>query len=258
MGDEEGIEAEKALRRVLDGDSDYCGSVYESVTGRGGKNAAVGGEKAQAPITQTQTGRMEPLQADAQAASTGKRFTQSTGGGATAHDRRLAAREGSSSKRFTQSLGGGATAHDRRSAAREGSARGSSPAAVGDLASSMFADAAEPASSAGLSVSVRAKIEIFERTARSGWGEEAKLKVTVGRTPRPRRLNRSLSEKVRAHESAVSAATSSKDLPSAFGPSRLSRSQSYQPPASANPPPSSMTTTDARVADNGAWPSRGS
>eukprot|EP00903_Cladosiphon_okamuranus_P020317 g18641.t1 len=259
MEDEKGVEAERALDRVLEGDTD-CGLVYESATRRGGQNAAEEGENAQAPKTQTPTARMEPLEADAQAASTGKPFAQSTWGGAIAHDRLSAAREGSNSKRFAQSLGSGTNANEWRSAAREGSARGSPRAAVGDSASSMFADAAERERSAGLSVSVRAKIEMFERTARSVCvgGEEAKLKVTVERTPQPRRFSWSISDKVRVHEGAISAATSSNGQPSALGPGcLLSRSQSYQTPARASPTPTAMAT-NALVAGNGASPSQGS
>ena len=230
MRDEEGIEADKALRRVLDGDSD-CGSVYESITARDGEDAAVEGAKARAAPTQTQTTKTEPPQADNQAASTEKRWTQSTGGGATAQD--------------------------RRSAGREGSARRSSAASVGDLAALMFADEAEPTNLDGLSVSVRAKIEMFERTARSIGGEGAKLKVAVGRAPQSRGLSRSLSEKVRAHESAISAATNSKGMPPGLGPS-LSRSQSCQTPNRASPPPTVTPTSDVHVTENRVWPSRGS
>lgn len=213
MNDEEGIAADRALRRVLEGDSD-CGSVYESVTGRGAQNAAVGGEKAQAAKAQTeiQTPRMEPPQADAQ---------QSLGGDATEHDRPPAVREASSAKRFTKSLG------DRRSSGGESSAWGSSPESFG-----------------GLSVSVRAKIEMFERTVRSVTAEEPKLKVATGRASRPS-LGRSLSEKVRAHESAISAAAkTSKGLPVAFTRGTLGRSQSYQLSSRASPLPTVTATTE--------------
>lgn len=222
LKDEKGIAADRALRRVLDGDS-ACGSVYESDTGRGGQNATVEGDKAQAAKAQTQPPRMEPPQADAQAF-----LEQSVEDGATAHDRRPSVGEGSSAKRFTQSLGGGATAHDRRSSGGEGSARGSSPERF-----------------AGLSVSVRAKIDMFERTARSLAGKEPNLKAVTGKSPQPRSLSRSLSEKVRAHESAISAATTSKGLPAGFKASSLSRSQSYQIPVRASPLPTITATTDA-------------
>lgn len=258
MGGEGGIEADGEFRRVLDGDSD-CGSVYVSITGRDGENAAVEGEKAQPAVTQTQTPRKELLQADAQN-SRGKRVTQSFGGGATAYHRRSAGREGSIGKRLTQSLGGGATAYDRRSAGREGSARGSSPAAVADIVSTMFADTVELTSSPRLNVSVRAKIEMFERTTRSWVSEETKLKTSMGRLPRPRRLSRSLSEIVRAHEIAISAATTPngtpngtpKGLPFAFPPGHLSRSQSYQPVVRTSPSPTAMAATDEHVTDNTA------
>lgn len=255
MGDEEGIVADRALRIVLDGDSD-CASVYESITGRGGKNAAVE-EKAQAAETQTQTPWMELLRADAQA-SRGKLFSKMLeAGGGIAHRPAIAQIDTSvGAKLLAQGLGGGATASDRRPAGREVSVRGYSPTAAGDIASSMFAEAdtAKPESSPRLKSSVRAKIEMFERSARSLslGGEEANLKVSMGRMATPGRLSRSFSEKVRAHGIAVSAATTSSNrLPAALGPGRLSRSQSFQIPPRTRPLPAAMATTDAHGADNG-------
>lgn len=234
--DEDWLEAEGALRRVVNADSD-CDSIYESFTGKDEENVTVEGEKVLAAI-QTQTRAMELL----------KPGTQNT-----------------SEKRFTRSFWGGAAAYDRRPAGRAGSARGSPLAAISDIPcvrgsplaaaseipSSMFADTAE-------SLSVRSKVGLFESTAPSLGGEETKLTNTTGRMARHQRSSKSLPGNVLAHESTILAATSSTALSVAYEHVRLRRSRSFQAPARASPPPMAMARTDARVTDDEGWPSRGS
>jgi len=179
MRDEDGVEADGALRRVLDQDSD-CASVSRKVPPRGL------GEK-------TGEGRGEPELPVMMAGHTSSRGTFEA--------EPQALRRGS-----TQSLEGGLRAHDRRPTSLGGHARDFSSAAAGETISSGFGgavgDEEESPPLAPLlrrTSSVREKIELFERTARASSGAaEAAWKGAggaLGRTAQPRALCRSFSAK---------------------------------------------------------------
>lgn len=233
MRDEDGVEADGALRRFLDQDSD-CGSASGKASPRGlEEKTGEGRGEEEVPV--------------------GMASHTSTSGAVEAEMQAL--RRGS-----TQSLEDGLRTHERRPAGRS-----SSSTAVGEAVPSGFGGAAgndnesrPPGPLLRRTNSVREKIELFERTARASSGAaEAAWKRTgaSGRTAQPQALSRSFSTKIRAHESIISAATTMKTPPaSSFNtslPHPLTRSLSFQIPTRASAPPVGMKTTDETMTERG-------
>lgn len=242
MRDEDCVEADGALRRVLDQDSD-CGSASGKVSPRGvEENTGEGRGEKEVPVGMGSHASTSGVEKEAE---------------------KQALRRGS-----TQSLEGGLRKHERRPSGR---ARSLSSAAVGEAVSSGLGGAAgnddespPPTPLLRRTSSVREKIEMFERTARasSGAAEAAwKREGGLGRTAQPQALRRSFSAKFRDHESIISAATTMKAPPASSCnsslPCDLTRSHSFQIPARPSAPPAGMQTTDETMTERGTPPSNG-
>lgn len=237
--DEDGVEAGGALRRILDGDSD-CGSVLLPL-----QDHAMEGEK-------------RPRQLEEQ---------QARGGGIR---KKQEEQVGSQKPEITQSI------QDQVPGGEEGvtrSARGTSGTSeAGDTTDWPPGGGEKPGVAAASAVvacevvSVRAKIEMFERTARSAAGEERRIRSSSVGSPAacPRQpLGRSLSAKASAREWAFSASADRSQQPSVFESGPLARALSFQSfsrlaTGDATPGFMGKTRADPPIANKGVVRSNGS
>ncbi|CBJ28360.1 conserved unknown protein [Ectocarpus siliculosus] len=219
---EDGVEADGALRRMLDGDSD-CGSVLPL------QDNSMEGEKRPRRLEgkHAQGGRiLQEQQVERQKPARTQRVGAQVPGG----------EEG-----ITRSPRGTSEARDSTDGPPDGGGQSKEPAAsattaVGacEVTSSTLGGTTprDPKSPTALSksVSVRAKIEMFERTARSAAGEEGRNRSSSLGTPAAchrQPLGRSLSAKASAREWAFSASVDRSQQRSAVENGGLARALSF-------------------------------
>ena len=232
MRDEDGVDADGALGRTLGEDSD-CGSVFPRFCPDGLREKTGRGREE---MSADHSSNRKAAEAEAQAFQRRGSILSLDGGGKNRNERLV----------------------------RRGDHRRSSSAA-GERLSAVIAGNNDDDSSPIRSNSVRDKIALFERSVYpSSKAEDTGRKdpVTPSRTGHIRVLTRSLSTKIRGHNSNISADTTKSTLSAnsdkGIAQRLLARSRSFQISARASVPPAGMTTNDANMAEGGARPSSGS
>lgn len=249
---EDGVEADGALRRMLDGDSD-CGSVLPL------QDYSMEGEKRPRRLEGKQVRGGGILQ----------KQQERVGSQKPERTQRVEAQVPGREEGIARSPRGTSEARDSTDWPPDGGGQSKEPApsattavVASEVTSSTLGGSTprDPKSPTALSktVSVRAKIEMFERTARSAAGEEGRNRssslgspVACHRQP----LGRSLSAKASAREWAFSASVDRSQQPSAFENGGLARALSF--PSSSRlarggaTPGFVANTADPPIADKG-------